>query len=312
MRTNRRQFLAASVIAARLATSAEAATSATGLAASEGDPSPLEATPPPESLVARGTIAKLQGVDIWYWDTGGSGKPAIVLLHPATGSGEVWGHQADAFAAAGFRVIGYSRRGFSGSGRGDPASPGTASDDLRMLLDHLRIRRCHTVGTAAGAFVAASFAVSWPDRVASLCLACSLLAPSDRAVAQRAAALRGPWYESLPHDVRELSPSYRMINRAGVERWNELHERSRGNNPPHNQPIGKPVTIDGIASLGLPVLLISGGADLISPPPVARAQHRAIKGSKLIVIPECGHSAYWERPDVFNAALLAFLRRQST
>jgi pimeloyl-ACP methyl ester carboxylesterase len=56
------------------------------------------------------------------------------------------------------------------------------------------------------------------------------------------------------------------------------------------------------------VLFVSGDADLISPPPLARAFHAAVAGSRIVVLPECGHSAYWERPQLFNEAVLAFLK----
>lgn len=311
MKASRRYVLAAGVIATQLAAVSKAAILAARTDVSEGDPLPLEPEAPPVSLADGGEVARLGGVDLWYWELGKKGAPTIILLHPGTGSGEVWGYQAAPFADAGFRVVGYSRRGFLRSTRGDPANPGTASDDLRLLLDHLDIRQCHIVGTAAGAFVATAFAVSWPERVASLCLACSLLSPSDPVIGRMAASLRGPWYDGVPHDVRELAPSYRMINPQGVEKWNEFHARSRGDNPPISQPFGRPVTLDHIEQLEMPVLLVAGDADLLSPPPIARLLHRSIPGSELVVIPECGHSAYWERPGLFNAAVVAFLEKHA-
>jgi pimeloyl-ACP methyl ester carboxylesterase len=32
-----------------------------------------------------------------------------------------------------------------------------------------------------------------------------------------------------------------------------------------------------------------------------------IKGSQSLIVPECGHSAYWEQPAIFNKAVLQFL-----
>jgi pimeloyl-ACP methyl ester carboxylesterase len=270
------------------------------------DPRPLSVNPPPAPLTAPGAVAKLDGVDLWYWDTGGD-EPAVILLHPATGSGLVWGYQQAAFAAAGYRVVGYSRRGFHGSTSGDPAKPGTAAEDLRMLLDHLRIERAHLLGTAAGGIVAASFALAYPRRVRSLVLACTLLSPSDPEIRSMISSLREPWYEALPHEVRELSPSYRAMDKNGVQRWHDLHAQSKGSNPPVTQPSGEPATLAAIARLTMPVLFIAGDADLISPPPLARRFSQAVAGSRIVVLPECGHSAYWERPREFNAAVLAFL-----
>jgi pimeloyl-ACP methyl ester carboxylesterase len=270
------------------------------------DATPLSINPPPAPLTAPGALARLDGVDLWYWDTGGD-NPAVVLLHPATGSGLVWGYQQAAFAAAGYRVIGYSRRGFHGSTSGDPAKPGTAAEDLRGLLDHLGIERAHLVGTAAGGIVAASFALAWPQRVRSLVLACTLLSPSDPEIRSMIAPLREPWYNTLPHEVRELSPSYRAIDKDGTQRWHDLHAQSKGANPPVSQPSGEPATLAAISRLAMPVLFVAGDADLISPPPLARRFSQAVAGSRIVVLPECGHSAYWERPREFNAAVLAFL-----
>jgi pimeloyl-ACP methyl ester carboxylesterase len=191
----------------------------------------------------------------------------------------------------------------------DPANRGTGAEDLRLLLDHLRVDRAHLVGTAAGGFVAASFALTWPQRVVSLTLACTILSGAERAVLDMLPWLREPWYNSLPHEFRELSPSYRAIDAAGVQRWRELHEQSRGGNPEVYQPAGEPATLAAIARLSMPVLFISGDADLISPPPVARLFQRTVRGSELVVFPECGHSAYWERPGEFNAAVLGFIGR---
>lgn len=305
MGSTRRDILAGATLAGPAILVGPGAAAAAGLS---NDPRPLAPSAPPPALAAPSGVAKLTGVDLWYWDTGGD-RPAILLLHPNTGSGFVWGYQQAALAAAGYRVIGYSRRGFNGSSSGDPTSPGTAADDLRMLLDHLRIDRAHILGTAAGGFVAASFALMWPQRVRSLTLACTILSGAERTVIDMLSFLREPWYNALPHEFRELSPSYRAIDKAGTQRWHELHEQSRGNNPALNQPAGEPATLAAIARFPMPVLLISADADLISPPPVARLFARTIPGSELVVIPECGHSAYWERPDLFNQALLSFVGR---
>ena len=119
-------------------------------------------------------LATLPDVRLAYWDTGGEGE-TVVLLHAGTGSHAVWEHQRPALAAAGFRVIGYSRRGHLGSDAGREEAPGTGSGDLAALADHLGLGRFHAVGTAAGAIVAADFALSHADRLLSLTLACTIL-----------------------------------------------------------------------------------------------------------------------------------------
>jgi pimeloyl-ACP methyl ester carboxylesterase len=34
-----------------------------------------------------------------------------------------------------------------------------------------------------------------------------------------------------------------------------------------------------------------------------------IKNSESVIVPEAGHSTYWEQPDVFNRAVLDFIRK---
>src|SRR5215471_14330796 len=64
----------------------------------------------PEQVKVTEGLADLPGAKLWFWDTGGSG-PIVILLHANTGSGAFWPYQQPALAKAGYRVIGYSRRG---------------------------------------------------------------------------------------------------------------------------------------------------------------------------------------------------------
>jgi len=253
-------------------------------------------------------LAHLPGVDLWYSDTGGSGE-TVVLLHPLTGSGHVWEHQQPALARAGYRVIAYSRRGFRGSSAGPADRPGTGADDLQALADRLGLDRFHVVGTAGGAFVAAAFAASRAARVRTLTLACSIVRVKDAALDRLVAALGLPMLDRLPADLRELGPTFRATDPAGHARWQALAAVARPDAALPAQPSGPPVTRADLARMVMPVLLMAGEADLIAPPPIARLLAGMIPRSELVLLPECGHSAYWERPDLFNAALLRFLRR---
>jgi pimeloyl-ACP methyl ester carboxylesterase len=109
-------------------------------------------------------MAQVPGSQLWYWDTGGTGTP-IVLLHPATGSGLIWGYQQPVLAKAGYRVIGYSRRGYINSAPFDRNNAGIGSEDLRALVDHLGLGRFHLVASAAGGSIASDFAFSYQPRL---------------------------------------------------------------------------------------------------------------------------------------------------
>ena len=261
-------------------------------------------------IQSQGTFADIPGARLWYVDTGGTGIP-IVLLHAATGSSAVWEHQVPAFTKAGYRVIAYDRRGF-GRTTLDPAGPqpGTGADDLRALLDHLRIDRCHLVATAAGGFVAWEFALSFPDRLRSLVVANSIGAVQDEDYLELGRRLRPPDFANMPADFRELGPSYRAANPDGTRRWNELE---RTNRPAGSKPVTQDskvrVTFALLETIKVPTLLITGDADLYAPPSVMKMFAARVKGSESIAVPEAGHSVYWEQPDLFNRSVLAFIRK---
>lgn len=281
-----------------------------GLAAHERDSDrALVVEPVPAQVPAQEGIAELADAKLWYWDTGGPGEP-IVLLHPMTGSGHVWLYQQPALAKAGYRVIGYSRRGFRNSSKVSADNPGTGCEDLRQLLDFLKIDRFHAVSTAGGAFVAADFAVSHGQRIKTLVLACTMLGIDEGRMAQLTSVLRTPGFEGMPASFRELSPSYRALNPEGTRHWEELERNSRSAPGPQvRQPMANKLTVEVLRRLKMPTLLISGESDLIAPPPVARLFAQYIPGCELVLLRECGHSAYWERPTLFNQAVLEFVGR---
>lgn len=255
-------------------------------------------------------FAALPGVRVWYSDTGGRGVP-VVLMHAATGSSRVWEYQLPAFRAAGYRVIAYDRRGW-GRSEIDPAGPqpGTAADDLLALIDHLGIDRFHLVGTAAGGVASVDFMMSFPRRLRSAVIASSIGGVQDEEYLELGRRLRPPEFTAMPAELREVGPSYRAGNTDGTRRWIELEHMSRPSGPTAPaQRFRNRVTLASLEGVTVPTLFITGGADMFAPPPVMRMMADRIKKSEFVVVPDAGHSAYWEDPDAFNRAVLAFLRK---
>jgi pimeloyl-ACP methyl ester carboxylesterase len=263
--------------------------------------------PPP----AREAYADLPGVRIWYRDTGGTGVP-IVLLHATTGSSRVWEYQFPVFSENGFRVIAYDRRGF-GKSVIDPAGaqPGTGADDLQALMNHLGIDRFHLVGTAGGGFVALDYALSFPERLRSLVVASSIGGVQDEEFLALGRRLRpSPQFDALPPEIREVGPSYRAANPEGTRRWVELERVSRPPGPlAPAQTMRHRVTFSLLEGIEVPTLLLTGDADLFAPPFVLQLFAARIKNAESVIVPGAGHSAYWEQPEIFNRAVLGFIRK---
>ena len=62
-----------------------------------------------------------------------------------------------------------------------------------------------------------------------------------------------------------------------------------------------------LEQMKVPTLLLTGDADLYAPLAVLRLFAARIKNSESLVIPEAGHSAYWEQPEIFNRTVLGFI-----
>ena len=219
----------------------------------------------------------------------------MVLLHAATGHSAMWEQQFPAFSAAGYRCIAFDR-----------GADGFASDQVEAVATQLALPRFHLVGTAAGAIVGVDYVLSHADRLRSLVLANTIVGVQDDDYLELSQRLRpSPQFDKLPADFRELGPSYRAANAEGTRRWNALaHARARVSYTMRNR-----ITYAALETIRLPTLLLTGDADLYMPPSVLRLFAARLRGCESLVIPECGHSAYWEQPEMFNRAVLDFLKK---
>ncbi|HEU4350907.1 MAG TPA: alpha/beta hydrolase [Burkholderiales bacterium] len=238
--------------------------------------------------------AELPGASLRYQDSSGEGPP-IVFLHAGSGSSRMWEHQVADFTGAGYRFVAYDRR-----------AEGVAVDDLEALAGHLGLDRFHLVGTAAGGIVAVDYALGFPQRLRSLVVANSIVGVQDEEYLELTRSLRpAPQFNAIPAEIRELGPSYRAANPRGTQRWKEL---ARGG---HSTPqtTKNRITYAALEKIATPTLLLTGDADLYAPPPVLRLFAARFPNCESVVIPECGHSAFWEQPEAFNRAVLDFLSK---
>lgn len=121
------------------------------------------------------TIAGPDPVSLYFEDTGGPGRP-LVLVHGWPLSGEAFSENVQAFTAAGLRVITYDRRGF---GRSDKPADGydydTLSSDLNRLLTELDLDDAVLLGfSMGGGEVARYVGMHGTNRLAGIVLSSSI------------------------------------------------------------------------------------------------------------------------------------------
>ena len=107
--------------------------------------------------------------------SGAPGAPLVLLLHGFAESMHCWRAQVTALAAAGYRAVAPSQRGYSPRAR--PDATNTANYHIDRLMDDAMAivaacgyadRRFHLVGHDWGASIAWSLADRFPQRLASL------------------------------------------------------------------------------------------------------------------------------------------------
>lgn len=224
----------------------------------------------------------------------GAGTP-VVFLHAATGHSAMWEHQLPAFTAAGYRCIAFDR-----------SAEGFASDQVEEVAAKLKLDRFHLVGTAAGAIIAIDYALSHAGRLSSLVAANTIVGAQDADYLEISQRLRpSPQFEKMPADFRELGPSYRAANAAGTQRWNDLAKAK----PRVSYTVKNRIDYAALRTIKVPTLLLTGDGDVYMPPPVLRMFAKHFPRCESAVLPECGHSGYWEQPEAFNRAVLAFLAK---
>jgi 3-oxoadipate enol-lactonase len=123
----------------------------------------------------------VDGGEIWAQDSGGDGRP-VVLLHAGWADSSSW-DGVIARLPGGTRVIRYDSRGYGRSPA--PTAPFTELGDLTVVLDHLDIHGAVLAGNSLGGATALGLALLQPARLSSLVLAASGI--SDY-----------PWHEQDP------------------------------------------------------------------------------------------------------------------
>jgi 3-oxoadipate enol-lactonase len=249
------------------------------------------------------------GFRLYYEDSGGP-APAVLFLHGAGGNHLSWWQQVPAFAEE-YRCVTADQRGFGQSPDG-PGVPGPAAlaTDALALLDHLGIARAAVVAQSMGGWAAVGAAVQAPQRFWAIVLANTvgnLTHPEIAAVRQRLAAASPPRPAVLWHAA--LGPTFRKTEPVR----SFLYAQIAGINPPRpadfSDQLGRLTTpVERYAATRVPTLFLTSDEDGLIWPELSRTVHQHVPGSRFERVDAAGHSTYFERPDVFNREVGAFLK----
>ena len=239
---------------------------------------------------------------------------AVVLLHGFPLSHFIWESQIEMLASTS-HVIAPDLRGMGES----TAPPGpylmeSIASDVAGLLDALDIKRAAIIGHSMGGYAALAFFRMFRERVTGLGLICSRvdadlpevakgrleladrleregMEPAVDAYVQR--LLPPSASDALKAQVTGLIRAQKPQGAAAMLRGAALRTSSE----------------DLVDDLDVPVLLVCGERDTISPPEVNRHIAARIQNSELIVIKRSAHLPMLEAPNILSDALKGFLNR---
>jgi 3-oxoadipate enol-lactonase len=249
--------------------------------------------------------ASINGIDFYYGDYG-EGTP-IVFAHGVGGNHASWFHQI-AFFSRWYRVIAIDHRGF-GNSHDRPDGPGAGGfvDDLVALLDTLGVSQAVLVAQSMGGGTCLGFAVRYPQRTHALVMADTgggISAPGrlqDRIDEQRRLT------DDLGQADRVVSKRFQQAEPALTQLYLEIASFNDTNRRNMRGRTGWTPSADELARLTMPKLFIVGQEDVLVPPDIALMFSEQVPGAGFTIIPDAGHSAYFEKPDVFNQIVFSFL-----
>lgn len=248
------------------------------------------------------------GEDIYY-ETAGRGD-AVIFGHGLGGNHVVWYQQFVPFAER-YRVVVWDQRDFGRStNRNGEAGPETAARDLIALLDHLAIERAHLVGQSMGGWAVLGAALQAPERVRSLVITDSTAGVMTDRIAEVVATRTRA---SLPEAVVGRHPAIGAAHDPVKTFLYQQIGAFRGDVKDADMVMNLYTTVyplDAISALKTPVLLVVGSDDDLIPPDAMREMTGVFKDARFIEIGEAGHSPYFEQPQAWNDAVLAFLQQQ--
>jgi len=239
---------------------------------------------------------------------GGDGPP-FVYLHSTLGESFRWLPFYQAWSRH-FTVYVPTHPGFGKSGGFEQID---SVEDMAFhyleLFDALGLEEVVLGGVSLGGWIAAEFAVRWPERVKRLWLS----------------AAPGLWVdeEPLPDLCRELAHPARLRQLLFHKPDDALAKMIISDEPDDERRMAgyqamtvlarvmwerpyDPKLASRLHRVRCPVLLVWGAQDRLVPPSYAEAYRKHLPAAELHLIPDCGHMLMFEKEAEFVAAVARF------
>lgn len=257
----------------------------------------------------------------WEVRVRGSGQP-LLLLHGFTGRATAWGSHATILARS-RRLITVDLPGHGRTARADPdrLTVERTADDLATILQRTDALPADVLGYSLGARIALRLAIAHPSVVGRLVLespSAGLRTAAERATRRRAdetlaarierdgiTAFVDEWERQPIFASHALLLPARAARLRAMRLANDprgLAASLRGAGQGAMEPL-----YDRLGSIAAPTLVIAGALDERGGRRAAEVA-RAIRGARLEIVPDAGHTPHEEQPGFFRQLVLDFLQ----
>ena len=257
----------------------------------------------------------INNLTVSYSDHGPDDAPVIIFIHGFPLNKSMWNIQVEALKEN-YRVIAYDIRGHGNSDPGiDEFSIELFVIDLLRLMEKLKIEKSILCGLSLGGYIALNAVLKHPDRFDGLilndtqCIAdtpeikenrCNaIISIKEKGVQQYADEIIKNLFapESFTKKKNVIDAVKEMIISTPKQSLcNTLHALAE-----------RKETCTQLPEINIPVLIMVGKEDKITPIPAAQQMHEKILNSKLEIIQQAGHLSNLEDPTTFNTHLVKFL-----
>ncbi len=244
------------------------------------------------------------GIKIYY-ETHGEG-PALLLTHGYSATSRMWAGQIAPLAKS-FKLILWDMRGHGRSDYPEDAaaySEAATVADMAALLDAVGAERAIIGGLSLGGYMSLAFHLAHKARTQALLII-------DTGPGYKNDAAREGWNaNALKTAERFEREGLAPISEASAERRTATHRNAKGLAGAARGMLTQrdARVINALPDIAVPALVVVGENDT---PFLKAADYMAAKitGAQKVVIPNAGHAANIDQPELFNAAILNFLHR---
>jgi 3-oxoadipate enol-lactonase len=281
-----------------------------------------------QAVPTREGFVDADGMRIHFEYFGTGAREAVALLNGLAMSTKTW-YGFLPMLQPEFDVLLYDYPGQGESSKPDePYSIARIGAYLTAIMDRLAIERVHSMGISYGGFIAIEHARQFHGRLHTLTLSGIILSREELFEMYEAMSLlfyrRGPQvFDLYTHYLYEkiFGESFvRRVGRDGLEPMRQrFEERYKSDihclvrlTEAQEEYFG---SLDGrmpeYRAVTTPTLIMPGAQDRVIPPWAQRKMLDVFPDCRWLEIPDCGHVAYLERPDVFFGNLKAFARAKA-